>query len=55
MTIRVGVIGIGRRGQEWVRIVRETSGFDLAACVPGAGRVPARWSDEKNPPDGRAR
>jgi predicted dehydrogenase len=33
VTIRVGVIGIGRRGQEWVRIVRGTSGFELAACV----------------------
>ncbi len=33
MTIRVGVVGIGRRGREWVRIVRETSGFELAACV----------------------
>ena len=33
MTLRVGVVGIGRRGQEWVRVVRGTSGFDLAACV----------------------
>jgi predicted dehydrogenase len=33
MTVRVGVVGIGRRGQEWVRVVRGTSGFDLAACV----------------------
>jgi predicted dehydrogenase len=33
MTIRLGVVGIGRRGREWVRTVRETSGFELSACV----------------------
>jgi len=33
MTIRLGVVGVGRRGHDWVRIVRETPGFELAACV----------------------
>lgn len=33
MTIRVGVVGIGRRGREWVQTVLRTSGFELAACV----------------------
>jgi predicted dehydrogenase len=33
MTLRVGVVGLGRRGLEWARIVREAPGFELAACV----------------------
>ena len=33
MTVRVAVVGIGRRGQEWVRTVRGTPGFELVACV----------------------
>ena len=33
MTMRVGVVGIGRRGQDWVRIVGGTPGVELAVCV----------------------
>jgi predicted dehydrogenase len=33
MTIRLGVVGVGRRGQDWVRTVGATSGFELVACV----------------------
>ena len=33
MTIRLGVVGIGHRGREWVRTVGQTAGFELATCV----------------------
>jgi predicted dehydrogenase len=33
MALRVGVIGLGRRGGEWVQAIRGTPGFELAAGV----------------------
>jgi len=33
MAIRVAVVGLGSRGQDWVREVRADPGYELAACV----------------------
>ncbi len=33
MAIRVSVVGLGRRGRQWVRAVRSTSTYELVACV----------------------
>jgi predicted dehydrogenase len=33
MAIRIAVLGMGARGQEWVREVRAAPAFELAACV----------------------
>jgi len=33
MTLRLGVVGVGRRGHDWIRTIHQTAGFELAACV----------------------
>jgi predicted dehydrogenase len=33
MAIRVGIVGMGARGRDWVREVRGDSAYELAACV----------------------
>lgn len=33
MAIRVVVLGLGRRGREWIRVLRTTAGFDLTGVV----------------------
>ena len=33
MAIRVGVVGMGHRGQDWLREIRAAQSFELAACV----------------------
>ncbi|MBI4380455.1 MAG: Gfo/Idh/MocA family oxidoreductase [candidate division NC10 bacterium] len=33
MAIRVGVVGLGVRGRQWVQAIRATSGYELVACV----------------------
>lgn len=33
MAIRVAVVGLGSRGQDWVREVRTDTGYELVACV----------------------
>jgi predicted dehydrogenase len=33
MAIRVAVVGLGRRGQEWLREVRAAPAYELVACV----------------------
>lgn len=33
MAIRVGVVGVGARGREWVREIRADSAYELTACV----------------------
>ena len=33
MAIRVALVGLGRRGQEWVRQVRGAQAYELVACV----------------------
>lgn len=33
MAIRVGVVGAGARGRDWVREIRADSAYELAACV----------------------
>jgi predicted dehydrogenase len=33
MTLRLAVVGLGRRGREWVRTIHAAPGFELAACV----------------------
>ena len=37
MAIRVAVVGLGSRGQDWVREVRADPGYELAACVDTDG------------------
>lgn len=33
MAIKIAVVGLGARGQDWVREVRAAPGYELAACV----------------------
>ena len=33
MAIPIGVVGLGRRGRQWVHAVRSTSTYELVACV----------------------
>ncbi len=37
MAIRVAVVGLGSRGQDWVREVRTDPGYELVACVDTDG------------------
>ena len=50
MTVCVGVVGIGRRGQEWVRIVRGTPGFELVACIDMDAAALRHAPLARNPP-----
>jgi predicted dehydrogenase len=42
MAIRVIVVGLGPRGQEWVQVVRAATGYELAGCVDSAPEALAR-------------
>jgi predicted dehydrogenase len=48
MAIRIAVVGLGPRGQDWVREVRKHPAFELAACVdidePALKKAAARLS-----------
>src|SRR5215510_15662102 len=33
MAIRIAVVGVGERGQDWIREVKSSPVFELAACV----------------------
>ena len=33
MAIRIAIVGLGARGQDWIREVRASQAFELAACV----------------------
>lgn len=33
MAIRIGIVGLGLRGREWVLALRRTPGYEIAACV----------------------
>ncbi len=39
MAIRIAVVGLGPRGQEWVRNVRASPAFELVACVKAMPRL----------------
>jgi predicted dehydrogenase len=39
MAIRVGVVGLGARGRDWVREIRADASYELAACVDTNART----------------
>jgi hypothetical protein len=38
MAIKVIVVGLGRRGHDWVRELRMSSAFELVGCVDVIGQ-----------------
>ena len=50
MAIRIAVVGLGPRGQEWVRQVRATKAFELSACVDVDNVALERASQSLNVP-----
>lgn len=39
MAIRIGIVGMGLRGRQWVQALRQTPGFEIAACVDVDGEA----------------
>jgi predicted dehydrogenase len=53
MAIRIAVVGLGPRGQEWVRNVRASPAFELVACVDIDGVALQRASQSLEVPPRR--
>ncbi len=39
MAIRIGIVGMGLRGRQWVAALRQISGYEIAACVDVDGET----------------
>lgn len=39
MAIRIGIVGLGLRGRQWVQLLRRVPGYEIAACVDVNGQA----------------